>query len=88
LERISSFIVVLQMHKIIDVVTEDVGERILMILFSFWGGVEPSPLLLRPWPIVPAQDDDGSVECLAGETEVLGGSLPHCQFVHHKSQMT
>jgi hypothetical protein len=25
---------------------------------------------------------------LAGETEILGGNLPHSQFVHHKSHMT
>jgi hypothetical protein len=28
------------------------------------------------------------VEFLAGETEVLGGSLPLCRFVHYKSHMT
>jgi hypothetical protein len=53
---------------------------------------------LYNWPIVPAPDDDGrwwmmmsveqSVECLAGETEVLGEKLPRCRFVHHKSHMT
>jgi hypothetical protein len=29
-----------------------------------------------------------SVECLAGETEVLGENLPQCRFIHHKSRMT
>jgi hypothetical protein len=28
------------------------------------------------------------LECLAGETEVLGEYLFHCRFVHHKSHMT
>jgi hypothetical protein len=27
------------------------------------------------------------VEWLAGETEVLGGNLPQCSFVHHKLHM-
>jgi hypothetical protein len=27
------------------------------------------------------------VEWLAGETEVLGGNLPECRFVHHKPHM-
>jgi hypothetical protein len=27
------------------------------------------------------------VEWLAGETEVLGGNLPQCRFVHHKPHM-
>jgi hypothetical protein len=29
-----------------------------------------------------------SVECLAGETEVLAENLLHCRFFHHKSHMT
>jgi hypothetical protein len=28
-----------------------------------------------------------SVECLAGETEVLGENLAQFRFVHHKSHM-
>jgi hypothetical protein len=27
------------------------------------------------------------VECLAGETELLGDNLPQCRFVHHKPHM-
>jgi hypothetical protein len=29
-----------------------------------------------------------SVECLAGETEVLGENLSQCRFVRHKALMT
>jgi hypothetical protein len=28
-----------------------------------------------------------SVECLAGETEVLGENLPQCRFIHHEPHM-
>jgi hypothetical protein len=31
---------------------------------------------------------DQSVECLAGEAEVLRDNLPQCSFAHHKSHMT
>jgi hypothetical protein len=27
------------------------------------------------------------MECLTGETEVLGENLPQCRFVHHKPHM-
>jgi hypothetical protein len=37
------------------------------------------------WMMMSVQQ---SVEWLAGETEVFGGNLPHCRFVHHKSHMT
>jgi hypothetical protein len=29
-----------------------------------------------------------SVECMAGEAEVLRENLSQCRFVHHKSHMT
>jgi hypothetical protein len=41
------------------------------------------------WPTVLDDDDvEQSVECLAGETEVLTENLPQYLFVHHKSHMT
>jgi hypothetical protein len=57
--------------------------------------VDPSPLLLRPVTGLLYQSrrmmvdgDCGAVgECLAGETEILGESLPQCRFVH-KSRVT
>jgi hypothetical protein len=54
--------------------------------------MEPSPLLLRlllaywtntGWSMM--MDMEQSVECLAGEIEVLGGNLPQSRFVHHIS---
>jgi hypothetical protein len=27
------------------------------------------------------------VQCLAGETEILGENLPQCRFVHHQPHM-
>jgi hypothetical protein len=43
--------------------------------------------------IISAPNDDGwwwvwEMECFAGETEVLGESLPQCRVVHHKSHVT
>jgi hypothetical protein len=37
---------------------------------------------LRRWIMISVEQ---SVECLAGETEVLGENLPKCCFVHYKS---
>jgi hypothetical protein len=56
------------------------------VLLVPWGGVRLWPLfdlLYQPWMMLSVEQ---SVEELAGETEVLGESLPQCQFVHHKSQ--
>jgi hypothetical protein len=59
-------------------------------LCTYGAGVEPSPLLMRPligllYQYCMIGGDDCGV---AGETEVLGGNLPQCGSVHHKSHMT
>jgi hypothetical protein len=51
-------------------------------------GVEPNPLLLRPLLGYFASPGLQSVDCLPGETEVLGEKMPQSLFVHHKSHMT
>jgi hypothetical protein len=67
----------------------------ITFVFPFWNGVEPSPPLLRPllgyctsggwWMFMTVEQ---SVECLAGQTEILGENLPQCLFIHHKSHIT
>jgi hypothetical protein len=56
-----------------------------------WDGVRLSPLgtSATDWSIVPASDDNGRlVEWKLGEeTEILGGYLPQCHFIRHKSHM-
>jgi hypothetical protein len=59
-------------------------------LFLAWSGTESTitkatnGLLYHP----RMMDDEQSVECLAGETEVLEENLSQCCFVLHKSHMT
>jgi hypothetical protein len=48
------------------------------------GIVATSGLLCQPRVIMMMEK---SVECLAGESEVLGENLPQCRFVHHKPHM-
>jgi hypothetical protein len=36
----------------------------------------------------PDDDVEQSMECLAGETEVLGESPPQCRVVYHKFHVT
>jgi hypothetical protein len=57
-----------------------------------WGGVQFGPLgtaanndLLRQPLVIMMMEK--VVELLAGETEVLGGNLSQCCFVHHKPYM-
>jgi hypothetical protein len=67
----------------------------LMTFHDFfpWGGVRLSPLgtLVTIFPIILAVDDgewSSQWNDWAGETEILGESLPQCCFVYHKSPMT
>jgi hypothetical protein len=48
------------------------------------GNAATNGLLCQPRVIMMMEK---SVEWLAGETEVLGESLPQCRFVHHKPHM-
>jgi hypothetical protein len=58
--------------------------------FFFWGRVEPRPLLARctspGWWIMTTVEQ--SMECLAGETKVLGENMSQCRFFHHKPHTT
>jgi hypothetical protein len=46
-----------------------------------WGGTESTTGLLYQLRVMMSVEQ--SVECLAGETEVLGENLPECRFIHH-----
>jgi hypothetical protein len=62
--------------------------------FLRWSRTESTITEATKWSIVPAAVDDEwwsmeqSVECLAGETEMLRENLFQLHFVHHKSHMT
>jgi hypothetical protein len=70
--------------------------RLLLLLFICGAGMERSPILLRSfigllYQLLMIDGDDCGAGCgmnVAGETELLGGTLPHCRPLHHTSHMT
>jgi hypothetical protein len=71
---------------ILSVRTEMVPGGFIIFLFWGWSGTKATTgLLYQPWMTMSVAQ---SVQCLAGETEVLGDNVPQIPFVHHKSHMS